>query len=375
VPNPPFLTQLQLAKAQAEVEGFQMGPEPALNPANLNTQELIGNPNAIPNAPASIPYYPPLQLTPNLQLALFDMSTEVAQNFVILDNAVPVAVNDDIMHNVTGKGFSFQPLISGVYNIVLVATSINPPGPYAPAQVNFDVAYTDNAGPEYNDAVVSITDNNEPASINEAIFALSTAPITIFSSYVTFGVAGALPANAWWLPVTLGGSGTAAYGATLHQATSGATAKYYGVVALGGVPGNMIYTVLTGVDGSNTGYVWADPISGQTFTPGGSTTAGTFTGPGFGVPMTQFVTGAYGQEMDPASGPVGVMHIGPHVSGVADIPSGYIDIPGTAPSLTTNYAWYDPVNGGVWQPTATWTDAATLIVFPYNFHIRVTQLG
>ena len=40
----PPLSLLELQKAQAEAEGFVNGPYPALNPANLNTQDSIGNP-------------------------------------------------------------------------------------------------------------------------------------------------------------------------------------------------------------------------------------------------------------------------------------------------------------------------------------------
>jgi hypothetical protein len=373
----PFLTQPELAKAQAEVEGFQSGPLPVLNPANLNTQQKIGNPQVVADLTPTIPYYPEVNVTPNLQLALDNMSAETAQNFIILDNAVGTTGLYDAVDNLTGQLFSYQPLISGLFNIVIVATSINPPGPYLPAQVNFNVSYTDNAGPEFNDGVVVITDNNQPASINEAIFATIAAPITINSSYVTFGIAGALPANAWSCPVTVTGPG-AAYGATLTQSNpnGGCTARFYGVVSLGGVAGQLLYTVLTGTDDfDTTGPVFIDAVSGTHYTAAGAKAVGTFTGPGFGVDMVQFVTGAFGPEMDPASGPTTVMHLGPQLSGVPNLPSGRIIVAGPAPSLTQNYAWYDPVNGGVFVPTNPWTDVATRIVFPYNFHIRVLQIG
>ena len=78
----PFLTAEQLAKAQAEAEGFQNGTQPALNPANLNTQSKIGNAQ-VPSTSAT-PYYPS-QETPNLQLTTDDMPAALANNFVILD--------------------------------------------------------------------------------------------------------------------------------------------------------------------------------------------------------------------------------------------------------------------------------------------------
>ena len=82
----PFLTVLQLAKAQAEAEGFQNGPTPPLNAANTNTQDTIGNIQAVIVTPAPpAPYYSNKAVTPNLQLALDNMSAEIANNFVIID--------------------------------------------------------------------------------------------------------------------------------------------------------------------------------------------------------------------------------------------------------------------------------------------------
>jgi hypothetical protein len=81
------VTPLSLAvlqKAQAEAEGFQNGPAPALNPANINTQDNIGNPQVTGSSP--VPYYPSSE-TPNLQLSTEDMSSTLANNFVILDTA------------------------------------------------------------------------------------------------------------------------------------------------------------------------------------------------------------------------------------------------------------------------------------------------
>jgi hypothetical protein len=312
--------------------------------------------------------------TPLLGLSQ-DVPPVVAQNNLLLDGLIsPVVQKFDFVGLNAGQGLSYNQKVSGVYNIAVVATAIAPLISYSQAQLDIAISYTDNEGPQYNDAALFIAANGQPSGINEVVFAAAVPPITIFSSFVTFGIAGALPANIWNVSVITGGTGTAAYGATLHQATSGATAFYYGSgISLGGVPGFMLYTVLTGVDGSDSGYVWTDPVSGQTFTPNSSTSAGTFTGPGFGVSMTQFVTGAFGLEMDAA--PTTILHLGPHVSGTPDMPSGFIAIPGPAPSTTRNYAWYDPVNGGTFVPTALWTDAATRITFTYNEHSRISLVG
>jgi hypothetical protein len=377
--TPPFLTQAAAAKAQAEVEGYQNGPEPALNPVNANTQQQLGNPLYVPGVASKVPYYPPSQETPNLQLSLQDMSADLAQNFVVLDNAIPIVGTADFPADYTGvqvgELYSFPSIISGIYNLYIVATAIPPFGVYQPAQLSINVSYTDSAGPEFNNGVVVISDTGQPVSVSDSVFLKVNTTVTINSSFVTFGIAGALPANAWVCPCTVAGSG-AAYGATLTQANpnGGCTAFFYGVESLGGVPGNIIYTVLTGTDDfDTTGPVFIDAVSGTHYTSAGGKAAAYFTGPGFGVSMTQFVTGAFGMEMDVS--PTTVLHLGPNVSGVPDQPSGRVIIPGPSPSLTHNYAWYDPVNGGVFVPTAPWTDAATRITFLYNEHIRVAQIG
>lgn len=96
----PPLSLAELQKAQAEVEGFQQGPAPALNTANLNTQNNIGNPQVPSTSP--VPYYPSGE-TPNLQLSTEDMSSQLANNFVILDTAfatiVPVIVTSEQVIN------------------------------------------------------------------------------------------------------------------------------------------------------------------------------------------------------------------------------------------------------------------------------------
>ncbi len=84
-----FLTLQELAKAQAEAEGFQNGPQPALNTANLNTQDSLGN-TQVPTTTLA-PYYPS-QETPNFNLSTEDMSATLANNFVILDSVIQNSV-------------------------------------------------------------------------------------------------------------------------------------------------------------------------------------------------------------------------------------------------------------------------------------------
>jgi hypothetical protein len=82
------LTLAELQKAQAEAEGFANGPAPALNNANLYTQAKAGNPQPTPPAPTPVPYYPSSE-TPNLSLSTRDVSSEMANNLVILDALFP----------------------------------------------------------------------------------------------------------------------------------------------------------------------------------------------------------------------------------------------------------------------------------------------
>ena len=88
-----FLTDAQLQKEQASAEGFQLGPQPALNPQNLNTQIILGN-NFSVVPPSPVPaYYPGADKTPNLQLSLNCMEPEMANNMVLIDAFVGNSVN------------------------------------------------------------------------------------------------------------------------------------------------------------------------------------------------------------------------------------------------------------------------------------------
>jgi hypothetical protein len=93
----------QLQKQQAEVDGFAFGPLPALNPANLNTQDSIGNPQVPTVSP--VPYYPSDE-TPHLHLTTSDMSSALANNFVLIDKAVSSVVST--WETLTGSLTEFQ---------------------------------------------------------------------------------------------------------------------------------------------------------------------------------------------------------------------------------------------------------------------------
>jgi hypothetical protein len=112
-----------LQKAQAEAEGFANGPAPALNNANIYTQDSIGNPQTPGTSPT--PYYPSAE-TPNLQLSTRDMAAELANNFVILDGGV-LKVNGVIVPNpsnfVNSPSVTFSVIGSNV-SAVSVSSSV-----------------------------------------------------------------------------------------------------------------------------------------------------------------------------------------------------------------------------------------------------------
>lgn len=79
------LTLQELQRAQSIVDGFAFGPLPALNPANLNTQEQEGNP--IGPGVTDVVKYPPAVPTPFLHLSTFDMSATLAMDMWLIDRA------------------------------------------------------------------------------------------------------------------------------------------------------------------------------------------------------------------------------------------------------------------------------------------------
>lgn len=83
------LSLVELQKAQAEVDGFQQGPAPALNNANRSMQAALGNSQAASTTP--VPYYPSKE-TPNFALSTRDMSSELANNFVSIDTLIAGSV-------------------------------------------------------------------------------------------------------------------------------------------------------------------------------------------------------------------------------------------------------------------------------------------
>jgi hypothetical protein len=114
-----------LQKAQAEAEGFANGPAPALNNANIYTQDSIGNHQTPTTSP--VPYYPSSE-TPNLQLSTEDMPAQLANNFVILDKAVTsVEVNGNaispIANFVNTPSVTFS-VIGGNISAVSVSSSV-----------------------------------------------------------------------------------------------------------------------------------------------------------------------------------------------------------------------------------------------------------
>lgn len=83
----PFLSNLELQTEQAKSEGFVNGPAPMLNPANVNTQYLLGNTELPEDVPPLVPYYPGITETPNMGLSLANMEAILVNNFEIIDAA------------------------------------------------------------------------------------------------------------------------------------------------------------------------------------------------------------------------------------------------------------------------------------------------
>jgi hypothetical protein len=310
--------------------------------------------------------------SPNLGMELGGIPNAVANALMLIDaysaSVYSVVAATDQINIVAGYDFTFTPTVVDVSKVdVIIVGTLAQPAAFAGSALNVDLQYNDTFGRVLAPDIIGATDDAVPGNIVYPVFATSAGPVNVFTSFVTFGVPGALPSNAWYCPVTITGTG-AAYGATLTQANpnGGCTAFFYGVESLGGVPGNLLYTVLTGTDDfDTTGPVFIDAVSGTHYTAAGAKAVGTFTGPGFGVSMTQFVTGAFGGEMNI---PTTNLYLGPRISGVADIPSGIVHIPGPVPDAT--HGWYDPVNGGVFIPT----HAPILQTFSYDLHIRLEAL-
>lgn len=122
------LSVAALAKAQAEAEGYQNGPVPALNPANINTQNLLGNtqPLVVQTVP-TVPYYPETNITPLLQLSLDNMGQEVANNFVIIDGqltaqTVEINVSSALLKNLVATPLLILPGRPGIFFNLISAT-------------------------------------------------------------------------------------------------------------------------------------------------------------------------------------------------------------------------------------------------------------
>lgn len=121
-----FLTLSQLENEQAKAEGYQQGPEPSLNNQNVNTQASEGN--SVTPSPSPVPYYPGATETPNLNLALTNMSVNIAENFVILD-AVPevVPIVQAVLQNAittTPASITLTASVTSIYNVSLYMESV-----------------------------------------------------------------------------------------------------------------------------------------------------------------------------------------------------------------------------------------------------------
>jgi hypothetical protein len=119
-----MLTALEVAQQQALAEGFAAGPVPKVNPANIYTQDLLGNP-IVPVA-EPVPYYPPAtNTTPNLGLSLQGMDVVLADNMALLDSAAVNAGAVVFENAVTFVGF--VQILGGLLDL---SNSVGTPGQF-----------------------------------------------------------------------------------------------------------------------------------------------------------------------------------------------------------------------------------------------------
>ena len=183
------LTLAELSKAQAEAEGFQNGPTPLLNPANLYTQEKEGNPQ--PQVRGPIPYYPSKE-TPNLKLSTRDVSAEEANNFVILDSLFPSGagaigvpiVQSEItaVNTLVGHTISETADVTTLYAISLFMQSLGNGG--AGDTLTVTINYSSPAGP--TPLVITVVMHLDSANVVMETYPLLAAAgtaITMTSAY------------------------------------------------------------------------------------------------------------------------------------------------------------------------------------------------
>ena len=191
------LTLAQLQKAQAEAEGFQNGPEPALNPANLYIAAIAGNPQTTPPVPTPVPYYPSSE-TPNLQLSTRDVPSEMANNLVILDTMFPggggigvpvvqaalTAVNTTVPHTVTETASA-----TTLYAISLFMQALGTGG--AGHTITVTITYVSPAGP--TPLTITILMHLDSANVVMETYPLLVAAGTTISMSSAYGGAYADP--------------------------------------------------------------------------------------------------------------------------------------------------------------------------------------
>lgn len=195
MPAPLTLTQLQ--KAQAEADGFAFGPEPALNPANLYTQAVAGNPQPTPPAPTPVPYYPSSE-TPNLNLSTRDVASEMANNLVILDalfpsgggSGVPVVQSKVLAVNTTlPQNISETAALTTLYAISLFMQSLGTGG--AGDTVTVTISYISPAGP--TPLTITVTMHLDSVNVVMETYPLLVAAGTTISLSSAYGGAYADP--------------------------------------------------------------------------------------------------------------------------------------------------------------------------------------
>ena len=193
----------------------------------------------------------------------------------------------------------------------------------------------------------NITAQDGAQSLSPNIWSTAGNTITLKTVFTTYSIPGTVLTDTWFIAGSFTGAPWA-YGTTITQTGSLATAYYYGTFNNGGLA--IIYRILTGVD---NGGDWSH--GGVTFSVTGSPTQPSpyIYGPGGGV-LQQAVTGVIASELDALVG-IGNEHVGPGLG--AGTPDG-------------THAWIDVVTGGILIPSGV----PTADTFHYHVSMRIIQL-
>ena len=246
----------------------------------------------------------------------------------------------------TAQTDTFTPVLPTLYQVTLY---LNPRGdagsPISSLQAY--VAYTDASGVRKTlaPADATITRQGAPAGNTYPVYSNDNGTTVVVSTaFLTTFIPGVyVPATNYATGTYVSGSFT--YGATITQATSGATAKFYGYVN-----GTLVYLPLTGTDDFSSN--WGDGV--HTFTNTGGTTSS--------------AEGFYNTNATIVQSVSGATYVTQNSSGILDNDM-YVGSGTGSPDAT--HVWIDNTIFAVYQPQGA---PASLGTFHYDFSVRIVQM-